>query len=188
MRCEDFLRRMHDRLDVRSALDSDEQLWQHAERCSQCRSRLRAWQQVASALNAAAPASSDRPARRLSASGASLRRPTGSLGLGWAGLALAACVLVTLVLQPEPPGRKAPVGQTRAVAQAEPARLQPAARPRHAAPPVHPALWWKRMRQREWLDQAMPAVHSVAEAVAPLGRSLLQAVVILAHGQGTRPS
>ncbi|MDA8745723.1 hypothetical protein N9N28_13905 [Rubripirellula amarantea] len=41
---------------------------------------------------------------------------------------------------------------------------------------------------KHWIDQTMPAVESVREGVAPIGRSLRRAVKILAGGRGDRTS
>ncbi len=49
-----------------------------------------------------------------------------------------------------------------------------------------PSGWWSQVRQRDWVGETMPAVRSVREGVAPLGRSLLQAVTILTIPNGER--
>jgi hypothetical protein len=45
-----------------------------------------------------------------------------------------------------------------------------------------PTDWWNSVQDRDWLGQTMPTVNSVREGVAPIGRSLLRAVTILAGG------
>ena len=51
---------------------------------------------------------------------------------------------------------------------------------------VQPSLdaleWWASVRERDWMAETMPAVRSVQQGVAPLGRSLLQAVTVLTVG------
>ena len=49
-----------------------------------------------------------------------------------------------------------------------------------------PTDWWRRVHGRDWFGETMPVVRSVGEGVAPLGRSLLQAVTILTIGGGDR--
>tara|TARA_R110002049_G_scaffold2750_8_gene22159 strand:- start:78294 stop:78959 length:666 start_codon:yes stop_codon:yes gene_type:complete len=53
---------------------------------------------------------------------------------------------------------------------------------------VDAAQWWQDVQQRDWVAQTMPTVRSVREGVAPLGRSILQAVSILTIGSGERTS
>lgn len=55
-----------------------------------------------------------------------------------------------------------------------------------AAAQVDPSGWWRQVQDRDWVAQTMPAVRSVREGVAPLGRSLLQAVTLLTTGSGDR--
>jgi hypothetical protein len=42
--------------------------------------------------------------------------------------------------------------------------------------------WWASVRERDWMAETMPVVRSVQRGVAPLGRSLLQAVTVLTVG------
>jgi hypothetical protein len=51
---------------------------------------------------------------------------------------------------------------------------------------VDPTNWWRQVHGRDWFGETMPAVRRVREGVAPLGRSLLQAVTILTIGGGGR--
>lgn len=44
---------------------------------------------------------------------------------------------------------------------------------------LDPAGWWRSVQDRDWVGQTMPAVQSVKQGVAPIGRSLLRAVTIL---------
>ena len=52
MTCEDFVQRMHERLDQRKALEADEQLVQHARNCTNCRSQLDMWAKIAPLMKA----------------------------------------------------------------------------------------------------------------------------------------
>jgi hypothetical protein len=47
---------------------------------------------------------------------------------------------------------------------------------------LDPALWWRSVQDRDWVGQTMPAVQSVKDGVAPIGRSLIRAVTILTMG------
>lgn len=48
--------------------------------------------------------------------------------------------------------------------------------------------WWQIVQHQEWMQQTMPAVKSVREGVAPIGRSLMQAVAILTNTTRGRKS
>lgn len=50
------------------------------------------------------------------------------------------------------------------------------------------ANWWQDVQTRDWVGQTMPAVKSMRDGVAPLGRSLMRAVTILAIGGSERTS
>jgi hypothetical protein len=47
---------------------------------------------------------------------------------------------------------------------------------------LDPAGWWRSVQDRDWVSQTMPAVQSVKQGVAPIGRSLMRAVTILTTG------
>jgi hypothetical protein len=161
MKCQEFSQRLQQTLDDRSDLGSDWQLQQHAQQCPQCREQWQAWQQIASVMQPAVDtvSSSDRPRRTW--------RPVATVA------ALAAAVLLAVLWQysaasPElPAGGGDPVGVTLLPGQAD---------------PVDPADWWRHVQRRDWMAQTMPAVRSVRDGVAPLGRSLLQAVTLLTTG------
>jgi hypothetical protein len=53
---------------------------------------------------------------------------------------------------------------------------------------LDPALWWQSVQNRDWVGQTMPAVQSVRDGVAPIGRSLMRAVTILTTGGGEQTS
>lgn len=47
---------------------------------------------------------------------------------------------------------------------------------------------WQMVQDQDWVGHTMPAVESVRNGVAPIGRSLLQAVAILTNSGGQRTS
>jgi hypothetical protein len=59
---------------------------------------------------------------------------------------------------------------------------------RAAGPALAAEQWWQRVGGQEWVDRTVPAMRSVRDGVAPLGRSFIQAVTILAGGGGARAS
>ena len=53
---------------------------------------------------------------------------------------------------------------------------------------LDPVVWWRGMRQRDWIAQTMPTVQTVRDGVAPLGRSIRRAVTLLATVGGDQTS
>ena len=95
-----------------------------------------------------------------------------------AGVGLAAVLLVALMANRGDPDRVeavvADTAQTRTPVRSD-ALVQ-------TGTDLDPASWWRSVQDRDWVGQTMPAVRSVREGVAPLGRSLMRAVTILAIG------
>lgn len=181
--CERFDRRMQDRLDAREAIEEDPVLREHVASCAACRERRDAWLRVERGLF---PASD-----------------TGEFGLGpehaeervaWPNrgdlprggrmtivAVTAAAVLLVVALRPfdADPAGSSPM----AVATGE--DLPTVVGAAGETPVANgSAAWIDDFPGYGWLDRTMPAVLSMRDGVAPLGRSFLQAVTILSHGGG----
>ena len=157
MNCDDFSQRLQWLLDERLRLESDRRLQRHARQCELCRGQLDAWQQIASIM----PAAPDRRQR----------------GRSLALCGLAAAALIALVVHWNLTGPRGTIADR----SEHPLGGDPVA---VASRDVDPVLWWQGMQDRDWVAQTMPAVRNLREGVAPLGRSLLQAVTILTLGGG----
>ena len=160
MNCDEFAGRMQDRLDERLPLETDWRLQRHAKVCPNCRSQLQAWQRVATVVNPSA----DQKSRSRQAL--------------WGVMGLAAALLLMSVLRQQSTDSRPPVAP-HAVAQVGEGA---------DAAGMDPQIWWRDVQDRDWIAQTMPAVRSLREGVAPLGRSLLQAVTILTTGSGEQPT
>jgi hypothetical protein len=167
MNCNEFEGRMQRLIDEGLSLIHDDQLSSHAASCPQCDQQIRLWQQIDSVL-LDVPCVPEVKLRPLATGG----RAAASI------LSAVAAVLLLVFLLPHPEGEQ--IAKTTALAQREPDE--------ELAALVDPADWWRNMRAKDWIGQTMPAVHSVRDGVAPLGRSLLQAVAILTTGAGESTS
>ena len=179
MNCSDFDRRMHQRLDNRWPLETDDELCQHAEECDHCRGLMETWSAVAQVLPAEPKL--ERAIRRGKEDSRSLL----------AIVAVAAAILWMVSMAPHVDDSVSP----RTVAVVEPTKPTPpaalTANPALAqtdADQVDLTLWWQNMQNKDWVGQTMPAVRSVQEGVAPIGRSLRRAVTILTTGGGAQTS
>jgi hypothetical protein len=168
MKCDEFGRRMHQRLDDRWSLERDDELCRHARDCESCRSQFQAWCQVASIMPAnSRPAPIDTPRK------AHVRSVAAVAGL-------AAAILCMVTMGPHSQDALPPrVGS--ASVEHDPAVLVQTGE-------LDPALWWQSVQNRDWVGQTMPAVQSVRDGVAPIGRSLMRAVTILTTGGGEQTS
>lgn len=181
MDCAEFCQRLQERLDRRVAATDDAELCRHASDCSACQERLAAWTRIASVLPIASPpkfvgaamfADHDTSPTREEALG---RQRNIWLGFVASGLAAALAVAVCWP-NPHP---AAGVGEN-SLATARPTQQTLAPQ----LEPLDPSILWRSVQNRAWIDQTMPAVRSVQQGVAPLGRSLLQAMTILTGGAG----
>ncbi len=194
MDCQTFSQRLHHRLDRRESLGGDPDMQRHAEGCSACRDQLRTWLRIEEALPAQCevdgPARMD-PARkdmeRPHAAPSPLRRPgLAGRSSSWAA-GLAAALLIGVLLRGD--SDVPPPGDVRVVvdsAGGDPVAAESIDRRFTAG--ADPSPWIRDLTERKWIDETMPAMRSVRDGVAPLGRSLLQAVTILSHGGGTKAS
>lgn len=166
MNCDDFGQRMHQQLDHRLPLESDDSLWHHAENCDSCRAQMEAWQRIAPLVGrevAAAPALE---------SGA---RGTKMLIAATVVVGLAAGFLIAFTGFPTPDEAAQPTMVETPTSPSSSLLAQ-------TVPELDPAGWWRSVQDRDWVGQTMPTVQSVKEGVAPLGRTLMRAVTILTIG------
>jgi len=185
MKCDEFLFGMHECLDSRKPLESDPSLWRHLHHCDGCRQQWQAWQRISVALVHHTETGEATDVDRDVVSACLPERHVVPL-LGW-GLALAGLFLMA-VLGSQIGSSLAPTGNApTAGSQLLPSVPQLSASAENgpvAEIPSDAAQWWYQVQPQDWLAQTMPTVHWVREGVAPLGRSLLQAVSILTSGVG----
>ena len=161
MNCDHFQQRLQIGLDRRLNLAADPELVRHAETCGGCRKKLDAWQSIAVVIEGA-----DRFA-------AAEREPIGRRSL-YPALATAALLLITVGFA----GSKFMTVADQ-VTLSESTNVSSTG---DVQSNLDALEWWASVRDRDWLAQTMPAVRSVQQGVAPLGRSLLQAVTVLTVG------
>ncbi|QDT02703.1 hypothetical protein K227x_10810 [Rubripirellula lacrimiformis] len=178
--CDAFEDSVQRCLDQRQSPLADERLVQHAQLCSRCHQRLQAWTQVQSYVTRSETGLDS------VAGGTALHAPigrTGGLSRRFGGL-MTAAVVAGLTLTGWSYYRSHSADQSVADASMlGDARLMSVA----DGSDIHLAgddllFWWQGVQQRDWIQQTMPAVRSVREGVAPVGRSLRRAVTILATG------
>ncbi|MGI9470993.1 MAG: hypothetical protein ACR2NZ_05650 [Rubripirellula sp.] len=166
MNCDDFSQRMHEQLDHRMPLEGDPELWQHADRCESCKAQIEAWQQIAPLVGRE---SEFRPSVR------GRERRKNVLLAGTVAAGLAAGFLFAFSGIPAPEKSAQPTMAESLPAPSSPLLAQTSGE-------LDPASWWRSVQDRDWVGQTMPAVRSVKEGVAPLGRTLMRAVTILTIG------
>lgn len=161
MNCSDFDQRMQMRLDHRLDLAGDPDVVRHVKSCDRCRQRMETWQAIAAVMEPVGHAVAADPkllGRRLPlttfAAAALLLMVVGVAGSKF--LTVADQVAVTETTN---------TSSTNDV-----------------QPSLDALEWWASVRERDWMAETMPAVRSVQRGVAPLGRSLLQAVTVLTVG------
>ncbi len=186
MNCDEFDQRMQQLIDARTALADDEQLTAHANGCPDCGERMYWWGQIDSVVPTAVQSpdpsfAGDRFADAGFAGASSIGADVSSARrknlFAWSMFAaVAAGLLVAFVL-----------GSSRHEANRTPVAKQlPTSVDQHID--VDPARWWRDVQDRDWISQTMPAVQSVRDGVAPLGRSIKHAVAILTTGGGEQTS
>ena len=181
MNCRDFTEWLQQRLDDRADLAMPPEINDHVVRCESCRGQLNAWNQISTILPVDRPPimATDRASRARA-----------NLVLWISGVA--AVILVGFFLAQRPPA------EVTAIAQAEPTSKLGTDTPfgddmtRHAKAAsslnVDPASLWQEIQSRDWVAQSMPTVESVRDTFAPMGRSLVEAMTILATGGRDQPS
>ncbi len=199
MRCDQFHDRLDQLLDARQDVGQDASLCDHANQCQTCRDSLQIWCTIDAfvspdAARSPADAAALMPGRR--------GVPTATTG-NWATGAwvTAAAVLVCVAIAgrwlssdpstatPESsaiasvvtdgafasqdPGSPVPVK----IAQGHPQDQQ--SRPQASVISLQTSQWWSAVSDEPWVHHTLPAVNSVRIGVAPIGRSMKQAIAIL---------
>ena len=167
MNCEEFSQAMQIRLDDRLPIDGDRELRAHLNNCESCRIQADAWNRIALVVD---------PSLRESLRH---RRAANRAGLIAATMALAAGVIFAVYLAPQFDRSS---GNALAELTSQETTLDIAGSDSAQSADVDPTVWWESVRDKDWIAQAMPAVESVREGVAPLGRSLMCAVTLLTTG------
>ena len=174
MQCEDFLERMHERLDQRLSLGADPDLVCHAVNCDDCRSQMQIWIEIAPLVESDSKDFSESPEfdPGFAAKAYRVIPPTLTAGLA------VAILFVVVGIYPTKSASKPIIGDVSAssgtLAQ--------------ATGELDPVVWWRSVQDRDWVEETMPTVRSVGKGVAPLGRTLVRAVTILTIGGEGRAS
>lgn len=151
-RCEEFRERLNQAIDQRLDPAGDRQVRRHAARCDSCACELNAWTQIQSLYPEHADWDGGNERKRIS----------------WSILAFVAAAIGF-----------AAVGTYFSV-QERPGEL--VSLPSAESRPLPVQEWFNEVQRQSWIDQTMPVVRNVGKGVAPLGRSLQQAVSILTPG------
>ena len=174
MNCRQFSERMQRLIDDRSRPETDQRLRRHSRHCADCRQQLETWQCIARTMPVESSVT-EVPRRE-----------------SWqvAACALACLILIAFVWrsaggQPEMAATQITTG-SESQAAAAPTKNDQESRTLLASTEIDPVGIWYRMQDQVWVERTMPAVRNVRESVAPLGRSLLQAVTMLTIGRGER--
>lgn len=177
--CERFDRRMQDRLDAREAIDDDVTLREHAESCAACRQRRDAWLRIERGLFPAADVGE--VGFGADPGGRPNRSDRSRVGRVTTVAVTAAAVLMAVVVRQIDADRRE---SSPVVVAADGDRGTVGEAPDGMPIADVSAPWIGDFSKQAWYDRTMPAVRSVRDGVAPLGRSFLQAVAILSHGGG----
>ena len=197
MNCDHFDQRLNDLLDEHEDVSEDRQLRNHAENCRDCSDRLRIWLCVDEALsgsvslsgNEASPetAATTQPATAATASRRLVVQPTFAIP---AVFTTACAVLLALgvfsQLRVADHSVVAARVQSEQVEQPEPSssNIEPNAfslsrTPAESKNTLLSNQIWTVMQDPQWTLESLPAVDSVRQSVAPIGRSMQQAAAIL---------
>ena len=187
--CEQFRRRMDELLDDRRDAATDAVLRNHADDCSTCRDALRLWSQVDLVFSGHADRQDPPPVRPAAISNTLSPQAKTALTLAAAVLLLLGLGrLISLSSQPE----------NRIIASAELPESSGAMAPLRSGgdetsstdspdqelanaedPAWRSGNWWIAVADDRWVQHTLPAVDSVRQSVAPIGRSMKQAIAIL---------
>ena len=183
MNCDQFQSRMDSLLDMRCDVSKDELLGRHAQTCSACAERLCVWGRISEVvLMEAEPV--NRSVRRFSPNASRSKNKVVYVGV----VAVAAAVVLFVSIgrwrfpnsaQPRVASAidwdahwdapsDAGDGQENLVSAAPQARLL-----------WQSEGWWTTMPDEQWVHYTMPGVDTVRQGVAPIGRSMKQAIAIL---------
>ena len=178
MSCDRFDQRMNVLLDDHQSLSDDPVLQSHTSTCAACQQKLLIWQSIEGIGPACSPEFSNHDSfnrARVSVLAAAFLI---AVGLSWC-FRVDDPVAANLKLS-DPMSQAA--GGPGLVDSAESA--VPTEREERRSH-LDPGRWWESVEPQQWLAQTMPTVRTVQESVAPLSRSLKQAVEILTFGRAT---
>lgn len=180
MSCDQFQQRMDWLLDQRQDVNGDAVLSRHAETCSACRERLLMWSRIDEFVSPDPVTRSDHVLK---------------LPLMRSALATAAAILLFATLNPSSPIEQTNTNSIASVIDMPPKSISkqnwvpPAEVTKNPAPLASAATgqqftwqspqWWMAMSDDQWVNHTMPAVTSVRLGIAPIGRSMKQALSIL---------
>lgn len=201
MNCDQFELRMQQLLDDRIDVGSDAPLREHADQCPDCARQLTTWISIDSVLSRSVDADSVVIGRRKK-NAHTAQRPVRVTLLATAALLLVA-VTIGRPTNSTPRVPLADVAMNRLVTDdtnaGEPGTI-PAGLPAGADTPLRgtasseqsasedplklaavwtPTQWWMSVAEDDWVTETMPAVDSMREGVAPIGRSMRRAMTIL---------
>ena len=175
MNCHEFEDRFHQLADDRLAPHQDALLQSHADECDDCAELLIGWEQIDSALLFSSVNEPEEAIRQQSDNSQrdQARRVTRTVQF-LASIAAALFLVVTINGSKTTNNNEV---KTTVVLQPEQATVVT----------DQANQWWNDIQPQTWLAQTMPAVQSVRDGVAPIGRSVRQAVLILTSS-GNRTS
>ena len=171
MRCEEFLEQLHERLDQRLSLESDQALKRHAANCEECWSEMRVWLEIAPLLESAG---SERAKVDITPSSKEYRVLPPMLTA-----VLAVAILIAVIGISTTKSNSKPILRDGSASSGTLTQ---------ATAELDPLVWWQSVQDRDWVEETMPTVRSVRKGVAPLGRTLVRAVTILTIGGEGRAS
>lgn len=170
--CQKFADQLQQCADERRSVADNVDLISHARSCPDCQADLDAWMRLETVLlQSASQPSLPRPRRRMASP-------------AWS-VAVAVMVVIAAGTYRRMNRSGAMDGSEVAMAEvwaSEEIAASPAFSDRVLVADLDPALWWNDVRNRDWVGQTMPAIESVQQGVAPLGRTLMRAVTILTTG------
>ena len=197
MNCDDFTQWLQTGLDERRDLRMPRDVRRHYNECDSCRGQMEAWNQISAIL----PGESPIPTQ------SNLHRQRIAAISGIVSAIAAVWIVSFFIGQQENPRTIAQVtpptpaklsSMDTMVSEGTTVSESTVGRSRgHRFEPlvvisvddqdkVGPAAWWGRLQNRDWIDRTMPAVQSVRDGVAPLGRSFVRAVTILTSGSSVK--
>lgn len=170
MKCADFHDRLQELIDQRVDVDSDQLIGEHAAECAQCCDRMIAWRRIHSVVSP--------KVTRPKVTAPSVNRRSKWIAYATVAAALLFTVGWQFAKSDTDPSKTTIVAQQPSNADAATDRDIESLLAQSEA-----ADWWAA-EGGDWVAQTMPAVRNVRKGMAPLGRSLLQAVTILTIGGG----
>lgn len=160
MNCQEFRDRLNKQLDARKPVTTDGPLARHAVNCGTCRLDFSIGVQIQSGDQMLKPCGRDR--RRVAGFMVGIAAVIGLVcGYGWYAAS--------------PDSSVGPSTSSSELAMNQPAVTD------GQMPPLD-SVTWSEIHPRTWVGRTMPAVRSVQQSVAPVGRSFLKAVVLLTSG------